>query len=625
MIVKMLKNFTSIAVLLRTVQCSRSARFQVQVCSRYCSDSDGSGSGQRKPFVLDRALQDIDAPFHSSLLKRRTILHRDDKDILSQTIASSSSLAEVYKVIGSNEFSTATPNHTCVAFRTIVELVRQGDPDKDMILKSPQFNKLCSIALKRIDQCSIQNAFDIINSLTNLKISPRVTLMSAALQILRQQLNRLDLTQLIHLDFILGIIGKQGHSNDDSRMQIPLVEALKLAVPLVVEVRISNNEIDFDDVEQLTACMRMAAFRNINPEKLNTLMVALSSRMRQMNLTQCFWTAVVLTKQYLIQSADFDTDLAETMLEHCMSRLAKPSSSDTTVSLTMMADLIEKSLSGPRHESTHYYHREFFNEVARRSTLVVKSSKAEKTARIIASLSRADHFNYNLLDEYAKFLVDNEQDYIENNKVGLSSVLRAYTAPSRYIPSVGWEPLLKTLLHPKKTDILLNSTVTTQKILLPILSNLAILGHYPRDLLDTVLSDNLKGIYGTFLERRQKSLVSNCLRTLNIGISCDHHGLSDKDVTRFIDLLRPYTGDAIDFLDKARQHDITSKVNLRAYIETAFGGEHFVRNNVWTAEGHYINHVIVMRKGDYPVAVGSEEPEVVNRLEELQSPVESRM
>ncbi|KMQ90714.1 fast kinase domain-containing protein 2 [Lasius niger] len=67
--------------------------------------------------------------------------------------------------------------------------------------------------------------------------------------------------------------------------------------------------------------------------------------------------------------------------------------------------------------------------------------------------------------------------------------------------------------------------------------------------------------------------------------------------------------------------------SVRAALELALGGSQYVHNDVRTRLGHYIDHVVVMRKGGYPVAINTVTCSETNTIyvEDIQTPSESQI
>jgi hypothetical protein len=174
---------------------------------------------------------------------------------------------------------------------------------------------------------------------------------------------------------------------------------------------------------------------------------------------------------------------------------------------------------------------------------------------------------------------------------------------------------------------MLDGPIILRKQLFSVLVHLSELGYYPREIIEPVLSLHLKEIYNFFLEMRQKRVLSNLLLTINIGISCDDHQLSSSDVERFQSLLKPYVTDAISSLDHII-HVEASKNNvdpmLKPFVDLAFGDKHFVKHNVWTSQGHFIDHLVVMQNEDKPVELSSEDGDNISKVDEMHGAGDGR-
>lgn len=292
-----------------------------KLCSRfYCSRRPEENT---QPLNLQPAqrkeLGDLEEPSLDIMAKYTT---REHPDPLIEKFKQAKSSGEIFKATTS-DFKALTDRQLSHTFTALSFTVRKALQDTKSIKTSPEFNNLCINTLKRINRLEVNEALSIIRALTHLEVSPKVTLMSALLQNIRHRLNKLEVTQIIFLDFLLNLMSKYVQDCEIvERKEIPLLEVLKFSAPLMLEVKITNGEIDLEDIEVLTSCLRMAAFRNISPDTINLLMEAIRVRMKEMSDKQCYWTYVAIRRKHLLRSGIFDADLAEVISEHCMSQLA---------------------------------------------------------------------------------------------------------------------------------------------------------------------------------------------------------------------------------------------------------------------------------------------------------------
>ncbi|EFN64702.1 hypothetical protein EAG_06931 [Camponotus floridanus] len=69
------------------------------------------------------------------------------------------------------------------------------------------------------------------------------------------------------------------------------------------------------------------------------------------------------------------------------------------------------------------------------------------------------------------------------------------------------------------------------------------------------------------------------------------------------------------------------KYSIKAALELALGGPQYICNNLRTKLGHHIDHVVVMRKGGYPVAINTVMSNETNTIyiEDIPTPSESQI
>ncbi|KAI1301269.1 hypothetical protein HDE_03336 [Halotydeus destructor] len=206
--------------------------------------------------------------------------------------------------------------HYLKCFDVIENLARSQDL-KD-ILNSADFNELCSKTLRSLKFSDKNAGITVLGCLVRLEVSPKVTLVSAALQVIRNELNSLDVDDIIFLDYLLKLMtGKESKTSG-----VPLADALKIALPIVLELKIGNKDVDFNDPTEMCKCLRMAAFKRIRADKINMLMNALHRLQGQLTTDHCYWISVSLKARYIAR-APIDHDLAKTLFDYCVREVAK--------------------------------------------------------------------------------------------------------------------------------------------------------------------------------------------------------------------------------------------------------------------------------------------------------------
>lgn len=120
-------------------------------------------------------------------------------------------------------------------------------------MKHPTFTKLCQRLKTQAAQIELNDSIDALKVVSYVGVPAQSTIVQILLQLIRQNINFLTLKQIIFMEFLLT---KSRHNFDKDNT--PLVEALKLALPIVFDVNLPL-KMDRDDVNALTSYLFYAA------------------------------------------------------------------------------------------------------------------------------------------------------------------------------------------------------------------------------------------------------------------------------------------------------------------------------------------------------------------------------
>lgn len=158
---------------------------------------------------------------------------------------------------------------------------------------------LCDRLLRTSRQLNADQLVNALKHLLALDVSPQSVIFQTVLQHLRMDLNDLRLKQLVFLDFLLRKVQQKA-----TEPSVPLVEALKQAVPMVVRNHL-RIEIDGDDIKELLQLLEFCAKHRFYWKDLQRVTTALE---RHCPLSLEASMAVLWSASFLRQCFDNASD-----------------------------------------------------------------------------------------------------------------------------------------------------------------------------------------------------------------------------------------------------------------------------------------------------------------------------
>ena len=232
--------------------------------SRYCSSQpDSSLISRRNPY----SKQEPEA-------RAKTIAKPGDplwatvtqKDLLYETMQQTTTLEKLFKLVGRHH-SNFRQKHVKLAFDKLEVLPKSSEDTRAAITESPEFALLCSAAIKMMRTFNGEELLAIFRRLIELRIPADTLIVRSTLQMIRWQLNDLYIENLLFLEHLLDHeITNEHPVNGDST-----IAALRVALPLVLEVRLKNDEFDHEDPSVLLPCLRVAVSRSLSTDVINKL------------------------------------------------------------------------------------------------------------------------------------------------------------------------------------------------------------------------------------------------------------------------------------------------------------------------------------------------------------------
>lgn len=134
---------------------------------------------------------------------------------------------------------------------------------KQAIAKSPEFQNLCKQLFIKIHTFRTDDVITMLKCLIYFNVHPKAKILQGALKILASNVNELSLQNIVFLDFLLSDLQTS-----------PLVEALKISLPIVFQAQYSNrvnSESNASLIDMLAFATRKQLSEDVSNKLLDTL------------------------------------------------------------------------------------------------------------------------------------------------------------------------------------------------------------------------------------------------------------------------------------------------------------------------------------------------------------------
>ncbi|VVC33957.1 Hypothetical protein CINCED_3A003898 [Cinara cedri] len=434
---------------------------------------------------------------------------------------------------------------------------------KEELTRSPEFTALChkiTICSRNLDLNDVMNS---VKCLSYLGVSVNSNIMQVLLQLISKMINEMSLKQITFLHFLLKELSS-----------CPLVDVLTLALPIVFETQIQY-KIE-DNVYWQVRFLNYIAKHNLSQESFDFVMSRIIKNIDQLNpkivksLLLCLYYKGYSTEKYI--------NVIDKCIHIFINRIELiADTSDIEAILTRM-------LYKYKEESEVFYNEQFIDALI--EYLIEKQESFQNLSYIVKKLNKIGFVHRGLLNYMTCQLTDHTT--LENYKF---SVLMSYIvacANANYIPPrfIELKPNILKILSVQKDILKLPWLLLT--------FDLAVLDCWSQKLLEHVFS---RSFLNGFLNRSDN--IHDYIMLLK---------LYQAAVTLFPG---GYDGPLPppDVLKKAT--DIYQKsfrnFPLKTALEHGLGGSDYVLSGVRSKLGHFIDHILVMRPGGYPVAIQNDD------------------
>ncbi|KAL0132532.1 hypothetical protein PUN28_000346 [Cardiocondyla obscurior] len=483
-------------------------------------------------------------------------------------------------------YSNMTVDNAIDMLFILFKASKYTEEDLLIIRKHIGFTRLWEVLNTNIRFMKMNEIISSLKILTYFKIPNDCVLTQSLLQLIRVNVNDTSLRDIIDIVILL----KKMEST-------PLRDALLIALPVVFEAQLPT-KLDSDDVFILTQSLRFISENNINnPKVQNTIIKSLQKFESDLNV-HAAWSIFcsLSTSPYLSSIAfEFLIDIQKILINNAK----KLNISEIINALRKLTYVITRNKE---------YGSKFYNE-----TLVDAFVNSALTGEInfdssIYLLKLLNELNYAHIPflEYLAAKCFEQPNLLRDASYFRISIFLEGLINADYKP-VFWDTIRDALLANKVENKIFNSSMIKFAL------HLIALDCYSPSLISKVFSNIKANELMRIVHVRELLLLYQSVKTL--------YPMYDGPWPSQ-DVLEHAIG-----IDKALLKPILPIYSFEKSLELALGGPQYIYNDLRTKLGHFIDHVVVMRKGGYPVAINitTHNEDNVTYVEDIQTPSESQM
>ncbi|XP_022913028.2 uncharacterized protein [Onthophagus taurus] len=512
-----------------------------------------------KRLKLYNNLRLLSSSINKGVIKASNPNNNQNVDLLENNLKGSSSIDELFSLVNSH-YTIMNAHHVMHALNTIFTLQKQerrfkSSPNK--ILLDPTFEKLCSKLTVFAGTIDYGDVLDALKVLTLLNVPSNSTIYQTLLQLLRHSINQFSLHQIIFLHFLLTKVEKT-----------PLSEAFLLALPMAFELMVPL-KLDRTNTKLLADCLQFTSRNNVSNQCVEIIALALLRLKLNPRISlSVIWSVCDL------QPASYTEPLLKKLLKNIMFNLGEYNYDELESTLTKLTNRFS-------NRNPYYYNQEFYDFCA--NYIIDNDTGFEQGTHFLRKVLKTNYFNPNIFEYVLKSCREN------SDLLKLGDPLHVYTlictAALTDYESENVDYLKKILMGFNHKYFLKN--FPERENLLRYATSLCILGNYSRVVLEKIFNPvYLDKIY-------QKRFVHDVENIILLS--------------QLIKLYKPEFKDLLpdnEWLRTLRNNTFFgNEFPLEGVLHTVFGGKNFVRTNVTSKMHHMIDHVIVLRKGGFPVHV----------------------
>lgn len=514
-----------------------------------------------------------------------------DADIITEQLHKAKSIDRVLELV-SQHHGVMNNSQVLSAFDCLFEAAREaGTTDYTAITSQPSFRELCNRALKRMRFYEIEDTISLFKMATFFKIPANTGLVQAIAQMLRHSINTLSLQQLM---FINSLLVQQKNASS-------LTEALKMAVPLVFQTQLPI-QLDFTNAEDVVQCFKFAYQKELDPALIEKLAVSLLSHLP--NLTSEQAATLVLTVGLTAPSASSAIpgvlDLVRAAEQVVVSNLGSfpPKAIRAFLSCFMRG----------------FYSKDLLEALVRKG--MQEGWELWQMSLLLQGCLRAKYATPELSEYVAERVVKEAGTVSDDGRVSIVVFAQAAAACPKNAPTFREAGQVLALCR----DKLHLAQLAVPHLFVSTAVSLASLHCYPKEVLDVAFSEEFLSKARFKVPQKRWAGMLRDLLQLEQGVRIELKGGYEGPL-----LPESLRQEAIALVAR----ESSTLLPLKKSLEMALGGSQFLKAALWTRHGYFVDFAVVMRKGEYPMAINmqpmQDEDGEFSYIEDLTVPEDSKI
>ncbi|XP_032664876.1 uncharacterized protein LOC116841261 [Odontomachus brunneus] len=446
------------------------------------------------------------------------------------------------------------------------------------------FIHLCEIINRGVRYLNINNVIKCLKILIYFQTQGNTLLIQSLLQMIRANVNEMSIRNIIFLSFLL------------KRMEsTPLRDALLIAMSVVFEIQLPT-KLETDDIFFLMDSLRFMSNHNIQNQNINDIILkSLCKHKHTWNIQAA--KSIFYSLCMMPQLSPLGYEILPNVQKILISKVDELSIKDIATILKKLKVAILKK---------HILYNEVFVDTLINSALSSNIGYTEGI-NVLNLLNLLDHIHIPLLKCLAAECSENPTLLKNESQKNMISLLQGFVNAD-YKP-VFWDTIREAIIENiegncRSYDNYDKSNNLLSRFTLYLLA----LDYYNPDLLNKVFSRTI---------RTDETMRHICIEEILLLYQ------SVKALYPMYDGPWPQQ----NLLEYANMNlNPALECSLKLGLERALGGSQYVHNDLKTKLGHHIDHVVVMRKGGYPIAINLDTiSDRITYVEDLQTPSESQI
>ncbi|GIX84235.1 helitron_like_N domain-containing protein [Caerostris darwini] len=511
-------------------------------------------------------------------------LRKHDADILSEELRKASNIERILK-LSSDHLDVMNARHIILAMQSIHDFSRNKENfNSHALLENEIFQAICTRIMKLIRVFDPRELINVYKVLTFFEVPNNTYVMQSVLRMLSKYLNDLSISQLVFLNFLLM---KQKHNS--------LVDGLRMAIPLVLQVQIEH-QIDTENMPEVVNCLQIACKSRLKPAVVQKIVSTLVDKAHTLTPDNA------VTVIFALLNLNTPMDGYDKLLNYCFELVAKNLHS------------LNKNYTLPLIRITcgkNHYHHQFLYAASKR--IDKDDWNLKKTWEAMTYFKRLDFCPENVMDHFTSVICKEAASFVSDSLYLPLNCARILSSTD-YCPPHLAEVLTLLCSCKKKIDDLKNSS---NLLYTKFLSTLAMLGHFPQNMLPEILNEDY--LFSVWSESRKIGQSTN-FESFALSLAWN---LEIYDQQNKFTFPTPVLKSLVQSV--CERHE---KVDypLQKFIENGLGGEHFLQTGIMTRDGVLVDHIVAMRRGNYPVALHQENSDSrITSIEDLNLPTDAKI